>query len=223
MTTTAVGQVAFTDSQGREWRQVTSTAGLSWNTVASVCPQDGQTECAGAVAGNDLTGWIWATDGQVRDMLAEFVPELEEVDQVGGPEYTLAGLGFFGLFEPTQEFYTTVGGFFSLSAISCTTSNAGAITPSVGASYNPNNGSFSVAGVTSLDGVSGLRGVWLFRPTTPPCPADLTGDRSVDSDDLAIVLGSFGTSSADGDVNADGTVDSDDLAILLAAFGQPCP
>ena len=58
--------------------------------------------------------------------------------------------------------------------------------------------------------------------TSPPaCVGDLTNDNEVDSDDLAVLLGAFGT-SPEGDLNSDGVTDSDDLALLLGAFGSTC-
>ncbi|MGP1347910.1 MAG: S8 family serine peptidase [Phycisphaerales bacterium] len=55
----------------------------------------------------------------------------------------------------------------------------------------------------------------------PECDEDLTGDGSIDSDDLGLLLGAFGTSSA-GDIDGDGDTDSDDLGLLLSAFGSNC-
>ena len=56
------------------------------------------------------------------------------------------------------------------------------------------------------------------------CPADLTGDRIVNGDDLGVLLGSWGSSGGKtgADIDANGTVDGDDLGMLLAAWG-PCP
>jgi hypothetical protein len=53
-----------------------------------------------------------------------------------------------------------------------------------------------------------------------PCPADLNGDGNVSSNDLAVVLGSWGTGKAD--INGDGDTNSADLSILLGAWGA-CP
>ena len=47
--------------------------------------------------------------------------------------------------------------------------------------------------------------------------ADLSGDGSVDSTDLAIMLAAWGT--INGDLSGDGDTDSTDIAILLAAWG----
>ena len=53
-----------------------------------------------------------------------------------------------------------------------------------------------------------------------PCPADLNDSGSVDANDLAILLGAWGTGG--GDVDGDGTTGAADLAVLLGAWG-PCP
>ena len=56
----------------------------------------------------------------------------------------------------------------------------------------------------------------------PPCPADVSGNLTVDIDDVFAVLAAWGE---DGkcreDVNDDGTVDIDDIFEVLAAWG-PC-
>lgn len=58
------------------------------------------------------------------------------------------------------------------------------------------------------------------------CPGDLDGDQSVGLQDLAYLLGNFGTPNGaayeDGDLDGDGDVDLQDLANLLAAFGTAC-
>lgn len=61
----------------------------------------------------------------------------------------------------------------------------------------------------------------------PACPGDLNGDSLVDLQDLAVLLGHYGTpdggSPGDGDLDADGDVDLQDLATMLANFGTTCP
>ncbi|MFM9958508.1 MAG: GC-type dockerin domain-anchored protein [Phycisphaerales bacterium] len=59
-----------------------------------------------------------------------------------------------------------------------------------------------------------------------PCPADLTGDRRVDTNDLVRFLGAFGSSGPTGiagDVNDDGAVNTADLTVFLGQFGVGCP
>jgi hypothetical protein len=65
--------------------------------------------------------------------------------------------------------------------------------------------------------------VSVYDPTqTPSCPADTTGDGTVDLADLNAVLANFGRSAADGDTNGDGIVDLADLNAVLGAFGTAC-
>ncbi len=58
-------------------------------------------------------------------------------------------------------------------------------------------------------------------PTTPPCPADITGDGAVDGADLATLLGNWANAGV-GDFDRSGAVDGADLATLLGSWG-PCP
>jgi hypothetical protein len=53
------------------------------------------------------------------------------------------------------------------------------------------------------------------------CPADLSGDNTVNGADLAILLASWGTPNSPADLSGDGNVDGADLAVLLANWG-PC-
>jgi hypothetical protein len=53
--------------------------------------------------------------------------------------------------------------------------------------------------------------------------ADLNGDNVVDTADLGILIGQFGTAGPDADINGDGIVDTADLGVLIGAFGSTCP
>jgi hypothetical protein len=59
---------------------------------------------------------------------------------------------------------------------------------------------------------------------SPACEGDLDEDGDRDLEDLALLLGEFGTQCAPcvADINGDGSVDLADLAIMLAGFGEPC-
>ncbi len=60
----------------------------------------------------------------------------------------------------------------------------------------------------------------------PPCPHDLNNSGQIDTPDLLIVLGNFGTAvppNTGGDFDGDGDVDTLDLVSLLGVFGSPCP
>jgi hypothetical protein len=68
---------AYNDNNGKEWRQLTETVGVSWNQVAQACPQrDGISPCIGTAGTRDLTGWVWATDAQVIELFSRFEPAL---------------------------------------------------------------------------------------------------------------------------------------------------
>jgi len=56
--------------------------------------------------------------------------------------------------------------------------------------------------------------------TPPACPGDIYSDGVVNGADLAIVLGSWGTSGP-ADLNGDGIVDGADVAVILGNWG-PC-
>lgn len=59
---------------------------------------------------------------------------------------------------------------------------------------------------------------------TPSCPADVTGNGSVDLADLNLILSQFGQTGEglDGDADGNGAVDLGDLNLVLASFGQDC-
>lgn len=216
----ALAQVAYVDAQGREWRQVTLTTSVSWNAAAAVCPQDGVTPCDGVASGRDLTGWVWATREQVREMLVEWAPGLASADEVGGPAYVLPGLAFLGAFTPTFSSYTTFGASFSLQALSCDATGGIARAPWVIAGYQPNQGAFSVAATVGVASASQYTGLWMFRVPEAPCAADLDGSGLVDGADLTILLGAWSSAKSPADLNGDSTVDAADMAVLLNSWGS---
>lgn len=79
--------------------------------------------------------------------------------------------------------------------------------------------SYSVRSVDSF-GNTGDGPVKTFtEPGTPPNPADLNSDGTVNGTDLTILLAAWGSSQASADINHDGIVDGTDLTVLLASFG----
>ena len=111
-TTTAAPTV-----DGREWRELYETTGLSWSQVASVCPTDGATPCAGTVGGRNLTGWTWATSGQVRDLLDDHAPGLTTADPpvVSGIDGFWGGISFLGVMRWTTYSSSTYSYYESTS------------------------------------------------------------------------------------------------------------
>jgi hypothetical protein len=75
---------------------------------------------------------------------------------------------------------------------------------------------------TELNGVI-VNNIARIRTCAPiECPADVTGDGSIDLADLNLVLANFGQATSEGDTNADGVVDLADLNAVLANFGSDC-
>lgn len=219
----ASAQVAFTDSKGRQWRQVVVTTTPSWLQVAAVCPTDGVTPCSGSLGTVSVDGWVWATRQDVIELFSEWIPTIAQTGAAGGAGYTLEGLSFFGYFTSTSFSCTTFGCAYGMGAWSSTLvpgSKTAAYAPAVGAGYNPNFASFTANAVAPVGELSYYRGVWLYLPApVSPCPADLNDDGAVGPPDLAALLSGWGTSGP-ADLDGSGSVGAPDLAQLLAAWGD---
>ncbi len=86
----SAASIDYTDILGNQWRDLNDTTNLSWNQVATVCPADGITPCAGTVGSTDFTGWIWASRGQVRTVIKEITGLTTELDDVANPPQAIA-------------------------------------------------------------------------------------------------------------------------------------
>lgn len=158
------------DKHGSEWRQLVETTSFTAAQVASVCPRDGVTTCAGAVAGRDLTGWVWATQPQVTLLLSYYTPDILINPVLTGGAYFEAASNFLTDFTPTAQ-----------SSGTCTYCDQGAFaagwTASVDEYGQPIGAgvSFSVGNVNGIqasigfgsgaDTASAQRGLFLWRPT----------------------------------------------------------
>ena len=216
------GAIAYTDSQGRQWRQVDSTTGHSWNAVAAVCPTDGVTPCSGFLGVVQVDGWVWATQDDVLELFAEFAPAVAKSGVVSGPQYFFPGFSFLGTFNPTFSVQTTFSTELGIWGWSSTTASGNsAYVPGVTARTNPADGALSVLPSSSRNESSLARGVWLYKPAAAPsCPADLNNDGSVGAADLSALLGAWGTGGGAADISGNGIVGAEDLSIMLAAWGS---
>jgi len=169
-TTGMVEAANFNDGNGKEWRQLPGTVGLSWNQVAQACPQDGATSCVGSVAGVNLNDWIWATDAQVVQLFGLFEPAIltsptvEGMAQFGTAQSFLSGTAFQPIFSSCQTY------FCGASASGWTSSKDGTDLPIYGSVGwgNTNvsfSGRFTIAAAASADETG--PGVWLWRATGP--------------------------------------------------------
>ena len=168
----------YNDGQGKEWRHVPSTMGLSWNQVATVCPTDGATPCSGVVAGRDMNGWRWGTREQVQRLFAGFVPEIMTANCVGGPQYAAVGIYALGggVIAPTWSAYTTFGGSLFVQGWTATAPAAGqGGVASASANYPVYDGSFCVTGAANAASLLNFTGVWMWRPVGCALPTVVSG------------------------------------------------
>ena len=158
--------VAYVDSQGRSWRQLSFSCGASWNQVASMCPSDGATPCAGVLNGHPIDGWVWATRAQVEALLVELGAAVDPANCTTGP--TADG----GVFQWFHNTLSPENGYF----IEGWTANATAIlglpghafAPSVRLDLDVMLAMTCVATSHPRSQADARRGVWLFRH---PCAA----------------------------------------------------
>lgn len=161
-------QVAYVDSQGREWREMNGLTNRSWNQIAAVFPTDAATPASGLLSGVNVTGLIWASTAQVTEMFAEFVPEISATGSVQGANYVLPALGFFGSFNPTFEYYTTFGGYNFISGWTSSLMGGQGGLADASAQYPVFFGSFGVSAVADPASTNAYRGIWVFRPPVSP-------------------------------------------------------
>ena len=100
---------------GKRWRALTETTGVTAAQLAAVCPRDGESRCSGTAGNRNVSGWIWATDapgaradGPLRAALLDADPP-----QVAGPEYLVSALTFVDEIRPTFFFsgYSSTNGY----------------------------------------------------------------------------------------------------------------
>jgi PEP-CTERM motif len=178
------GAWAFDDGEGREWRSLSDTEGLSWLQAARLCPVNGQHTCNGTVGGIELAGWVWATRRQVMDLFNLKLPKAARLDLGQPARFGLEQLGAVEAFladvlEPNHAFcinYACGAGVLCLTA-----SRAGLGGAYVGAaSWHRTpvsiEAGFSVGSVVGANLVLADHGLWMFRGDrfTAPVPEPAT-------------------------------------------------
>ena len=167
-TTAGAAPVDLTDDgTGTRWRQLTDTVGVSPEQVAQVCPRDGESRCAGAVGGKDLTGWVWATADQVVALMGLYEPAILTAapPDVAGDAYFWSAFEFLTDMRPTFE--VTGYNFHTESTAGWTSSIDEAGRPiggGAGFGWYPIGGGFTVSGEPNATNF--YRGVWLWRPSS---------------------------------------------------------
>jgi hypothetical protein len=175
--------LAFEDTEGRNWRALSETEGITWAQAAKLCPVNGQHACKGTINGVDLSGYVWATRRQVMDLfniklsaamkLDASQPARFGIDQLSVVESFLAEV-----MKPNHSFcinYACGEGVMGLTA-----SRAGQGGVYVGAALWHRTPVTIEAGFTVATLVDGDRaltdhGLWMFRTaasaTTVPEPS----------------------------------------------------
>lgn len=105
------------------------------------------------------------------------------------------------------------------------TIDAGGTSSTTGGSFElagtigqPDAGSEMTGGAFSLTG-----GFWAGVNQAPPCPADLTGDGSVNFFDVSAFLQAFNNQDPVADFTGDGAWNFFDVSAFLQAFALGCP
>lgn len=153
------------DGQGKEWLQLSSTRGLSWNQIAQSCSQDGVSPCTG-----NYSDWVWATDTQVLQLMSYYEPAMATNRGVGGMQYFFTAQNFLSAFQPTFSFCGTYQcGAYGAGWTATKDENGYPIFGAV--SWGNTNvsidGSFGVGSRVNPDETDSFRGAWLWRATGP--------------------------------------------------------
>jgi|GEM_PF-1943463 len=78
-------------------------------------------------------------------------------------------------------------------------------------------------GSSNITGFVSSTSVFFTPQSAPSCPADLTGDGTLDFFDISAFLTAFSSSDPVADFTGDGTFDFFDISAFLTAFGNGCP
>lgn len=160
----------ISDGQGTAWRQLTETVGLTWNQVAQLCPRDGITPCYGTLGGIDLSGWVWATDEQVVQLIARYEPAILISRTLSGTQYAAGVASFFAVFQPSEVGGCSGTGYIFTCSFGTHVSGWSATSPAAGSAVSATiQAGFSAAPFISVvpegsvSAASALRGLFLWR------------------------------------------------------------
>lgn len=177
----ASASTAYADGNGREWRQVSDTKGISWDEMAAVCPLQGASPCRGGVdrIGVDLGGWTWATREQVKDLfniLLSDLPQFAAADRLpaegglrsGQHIYWLAASALTSAFEPTFVSATNYSTSIGVAGMTSTRGSNGQV---VLGTFGYGHGMVRLDGhfaIEIIPSAPSFAGAWLWRPSMSP-------------------------------------------------------
>jgi hypothetical protein len=158
------------DGLGTAWRQLTETPGISWNQAAALCPRDGVNPCEGSVGAVSLSGWVWATDAQVVELIARYAPAIRTTSRVVGAEADQGVSQFFTVFTPLTTggcsgsgyIFTCSFGLFGSGWTATSTAPGSALQATLQSGFG--SPSFiELASNTTIATVGQLRGLFMWR------------------------------------------------------------
>ncbi len=165
-----VGSPGISDGKGTAWRQLTETVGLTWNQVAQLCPRDGAQPCWGSLGAVDLSGWVWATDEQVVQLIARYEPTILTSRSISGPTIEPGIAAFFAAFQPTTTGGCSGSGYIITCSFGAHASGWTATSPGVGSAVSATvqTGFFAppfiqLSAETSVNATSSVRGLYMWR------------------------------------------------------------
>lgn len=173
----SIAQAGYIDSSNREWRDLTETAGFSWNSISTVCNYTTGV-CSGSLSSVNFGGWTWATVEDVQPMLiSEFgVVFGTPTSNSAWAPLVVAALGntepLDGANDPTQDFSLGVTRSRVVSNQVPILARQVQVTDRLAAA-SPNDVA-NIASVAFSD-VSSVRGVWLYRQVPEPSILALLG------------------------------------------------
>ena len=167
------GARAAVVADGREWAQPADYAGLTWSSIATVCPVGGGA-CAGWIGSRSFDGWTWATVGEVGSLFHYFESSFPDNGSasLSLPSPSSIETSFFVQFVPAYD--TTIQRY--VGGWSATASDAShAYKPFVNDLKNPASlDVYRTDAAPATNAYLPLDGAWLYRSPAVPVPAALT-------------------------------------------------
>ena len=164
----AVPPAPVHDGNGKQFRQLYETTGVSWNQVAEICPRDGETPCSGAIGAKGSRVGSGERMPQVVDLLGSYEPAILTADPpaVSGPEQFLLAAGFLGEMRWTGSTASTYSRARNGRTDGRRPPTAGQpVGGAVAMGYPSPCGSFAVRAGRDRRRGRPTRGVWLWRPS----------------------------------------------------------
>jgi hypothetical protein len=210
---------------------------MTWGDLQSLAQPDSEGSVVVASRVVDLGEGLWRYEYNVYNMNLDRALDSFTVEFVGVPA-AISDLNFHAPVESEEPLYSQAP-WTAVVAPAGVTWSAPAPNTMAGEEF-PNTLRFGVmhtfwftadrapgdASATLTQFKPGAEGP-LSAPTRAPLcilgAEDLNGDGAVNTADLGIFLGLFGSAGPAGDINGDNIVDTSDLGLFLNAFGLECP